>query len=313
MSDEVEIGGTQYISSKRASKLSGYAQDYIGQLARANLITARRIGGLWYVSLDSLNAYKAKADAYKPLPPQPEQHAPELDSVISFDGKSYVSAARAAKTTGYHQDYVGQLARSGKVLSRQIGNRWYVDHEALAAHKEEKDALLGAVQAESVGISSQTDDSGSASAVEPFFTYTAETGGLLPALGRGSEADPRMAGDLDVAQYDTAVNRIPIRVFGQDAEIREKFTAKTAGYSRAMPGMTKYYGSILSVAAVIVLVAGIGFVFLQSNALYAVNNQSVAKQNAARALTASAANSARAFAEWIEGAMSPQITYTRGQ
>ena len=41
------IGDENLISSKRAAESSGYAQDYIGQLARKGLIEARRIGGLW--------------------------------------------------------------------------------------------------------------------------------------------------------------------------------------------------------------------------------------------------------------------------
>ena len=56
MTNEITLEGEEYISSKRASELSGYAQDYIGQLARVAAIDAKRIGGLWYVSLDSLDA-----------------------------------------------------------------------------------------------------------------------------------------------------------------------------------------------------------------------------------------------------------------
>src|SRR3990167_8328737 len=62
----------------------------------------------------------------------------DADSLVSFDGKDHISASRAAKITGYHPDYVGQLARSGAIISRQVGNRWYVDRAALLSHKKEK-------------------------------------------------------------------------------------------------------------------------------------------------------------------------------
>src|ERR1700722_5857714 len=151
MSEEMQIDGKSYISSKRASHLSGYAQDYIGQLARKALIDARRIGGLWYIYMESLENYKQKAGEFKPEPPvRPESTEP--GTLIFFDGKEYLSAARAAEQTGYTQDYVGQLARTGSVLSQQVGNRWYVERQSLLGHKKEKDALLGAVQSESVGI-----------------------------------------------------------------------------------------------------------------------------------------------------------------
>jgi hypothetical protein len=51
MSDEMVIEGKTYISSKRAAQVSGYAQDYIGQLARGGAIDAQRVGGLWFVNL----------------------------------------------------------------------------------------------------------------------------------------------------------------------------------------------------------------------------------------------------------------------
>lgn len=184
MSDELTIEGTQYVSSKRASEMSGYAQDYIGQLSRGGHINAQRIGGLWYVSMESLNSYKAKAEAYVPPPPPPQPPTrKETESVITFDGKDYISAAKAAELTGYHQDYVGQLARGGKVLSRQIGNRWYVDREGIRAHKEEKDRLLAAVQVESVGIQKpRSIPTPSPVTVEPLYTYANEDGTLVPPM-----------------------------------------------------------------------------------------------------------------------------------
>lgn len=152
MDQELDIGGVRYISSKRAAELSDYTQDYIGQLARAGTIDARRVSGLWYVSLDSLSAHKKSAESYVPVPPTLKKESAEMQTSVSLDGRSYISSARAAKITGYTADYIGQLARTGKIMSRQVGNRWYIDQEALLAHKQEKDALLASIQAESVGI-----------------------------------------------------------------------------------------------------------------------------------------------------------------
>ncbi len=47
--DELILGGKKYISSKRASEITGYAKDYIGQLARGGKIPATRVGRAWYV------------------------------------------------------------------------------------------------------------------------------------------------------------------------------------------------------------------------------------------------------------------------
>lgn len=306
MSDEVDIEGVRYISSKRASQLSGYAQDYIGQLARAGLIEAKRIAGLWYVSPDSLNAYKTKADEYKPEPPRSAQYAFEPETVISFDGKQYISAARAAKTTRYHQDYVGQLARSGKILSRQIGNRWYVEQEALAAHKREKDALLGAVQARSVGFARAQYTSHE----EPFFTYTPEANDLMPALGEVDGSDLRISRTSHVAQYDSSANRIPIHILDPGIRMQEKYAQKAARPSRMVPGNTLYFRTILSATLTIVIVLTIGFVSLRSSSLYTFSKPDVGKKISELA-SAGSVVFVGDFSEWIEKLFAPEIVYTR--
>jgi hypothetical protein len=155
MSHEITLDGSVYVSSKRAAEIAGYAQDYVGQLARSGKIDARRVGGLWYIKHDSLLQHKEKADAYVPTPPQKtkaEFKSTLGESFIGDDGMTYVSASRGAEISGYNQDYIGQLARESKIPSHQVGNRWYVGLEELKRHKKEKDALLAAVQADSVGI-----------------------------------------------------------------------------------------------------------------------------------------------------------------
>lgn len=152
MVSEIEVKGKKYITSKAAAGETGYAQDYIGQLARAGNIEAERSGGLWYVDLDSVRAHKANAAENILKSPVTVTAPPKVESIVSFDGKDYVSSKRGAKITGYSQDYVTQLARSGKILSRQISNRWYVSKSELVAHKEHNDALLASVQSEAVGL-----------------------------------------------------------------------------------------------------------------------------------------------------------------
>lgn len=218
MSDEVELEGKQYISSKRAASLSGYTQDYVGQLARAGHIDARRVSGLWYVNLDSVIAYKKQADEYKPEPPKRSQFTnSDPDSLISFDGRDYISAARASQITGYNVDYVGQLARSGNILARQVANRWFVEREGILAHKREKDALLAAVQAEAVGIAQTRNDADRPkSAVyldEPLSTYTHDEGDLIPrTIDRQAQPiDMHTTSVVDGGSKDTQMH-IPIHI-----------------------------------------------------------------------------------------------------
>jgi len=55
--DELVLSDKKYISSKRAAEISGYAKDYIGQLARSGKIEATRFGRAWYVLESSLLAH----------------------------------------------------------------------------------------------------------------------------------------------------------------------------------------------------------------------------------------------------------------
>ena len=232
MSDEIPVDGLTYVSSRRASEISGYAQDYIGQLARSGQIDAKRVGGLWYVYMDSLESYKSNSDTIK-IAPREDQQASDADVLVSFDGNDYISANRASKITGYNQDYIGQLARSGKILARQVGNRWYVDRVGLLAHKNEKDALLAGVQAESVGIHPSTmpenapanQSDMSTKHYAPLLTYVTEDADLKPRI----EKEQKIGTDNDFGRHFDDSNRhddkseVPIRIMNKPIPVATRF------------------------------------------------------------------------------------------
>lgn len=56
--DELTIEGKQYISSKRAAKVSGYAKDYIGQLCREGRVDSKLVGRSWYVYEPSIREHR---------------------------------------------------------------------------------------------------------------------------------------------------------------------------------------------------------------------------------------------------------------
>ncbi len=335
MSDHVDIGGTEYVSSKRASESSSYTQDYIGQLARRGLIDAQRIGGLWYVSMDSLTKYKQNAELYVPEPPGADQ-SKNPDSVVSFDGKNYISAARAAEVTGYHQDYVGQLAREGAVLSRQIGNRWYVQKADILSHKKQKDALLGAVQSQSVGIVRPENNAAypeklteiSYNGAGPYLTYSNDTRDLIPTLQNDLENlselseeddDPIIA---DGTIYDTdEEHKIPIKILDSKTSGRKTFspaysisaneqederTRKDRGRKH---GKTNKSLAILASIATIVVFLSIGFASFKNVSVYTQNTSG--KGSMYRTMTASAAESALKIGDLIESLVSRVLVYKR--
>ncbi len=58
-----------------------------------------------------------------------------VDEIVNIGGKDYVSSARAAQLVGYTKDYVGQLAREGKVEAQRVGRAWYISEESIRKHK----------------------------------------------------------------------------------------------------------------------------------------------------------------------------------
>jgi len=274
MNDDVVVAGVSYISSKRASEVSGYTQDYIGQLARSGAIDAKRIGGLWHVSLESLNSYKDKSEESKPVPPQHENKSGDPESFVSLDGKDYISASRASKLSGYNQDYIGQLARSGSILSRQVGNRWYVEKGSLLSYKHEKDSLLAAVQSESVGIKHPTSILDATEAYErPLLNYIEEKGDLMPAIAEKEERE-----EEDMAENMPISTPVPIRVVYSERSLPPKpFGANAASRH---PARKRAGGRMVlaGAALTIVIVLSFGFATLRSQSVYTLKTPKMTQE-----------------------------------
>ncbi|MFA5888745.1 MAG: hypothetical protein WC857_00725, partial [Candidatus Paceibacterota bacterium] len=79
MGSELFFENKKFISAKTASSLSGYSQDYIGQLCRANKIESRRIGRVWFVSEESILNHKKFSNEFVP----PKDQPPELKTLVS--------------------------------------------------------------------------------------------------------------------------------------------------------------------------------------------------------------------------------------
>ena len=312
MADEIVLDGKSYVPSKRAAVSCGYAQDYVGQLARSGAIDAQRVGGLWYVSMESLESYKRSSDAFVPQVPQAPKAMQELDTIVSFDGKDYVSASKASKLTGYNPDYVGQLARAGKVLSRQIGNRWYVERESLMAHKSQKDALLASVQSEAAGLvrpqiapqpkaEEVFDDSA------PRLTYIREDRELLPTLIKPEiKAEERIESVFSPLQPEK--QSVPIRIVPSERNLNDSDRANAP--KRVKKARKVLPGAVRAVAALtVVIVVSYGFTTLKSDSVYAVLDAS--KIDSMDTMLGAAASAYERVLSAIENLVTDELHYSR--
>ncbi len=142
MNSELLFEGKKYISSKRASKISRYNQDYIGQLIRDSKLVARRVGRSWFVSQESLEKHLGKikgVESFKLEKPKTDQNSLSQESKpLYLEGKKFISSKEASDFSGYSRDYIGQLVRDNKLEAKMVGRLWYVSFPSLEKHLEKQ-------------------------------------------------------------------------------------------------------------------------------------------------------------------------------
>lgn len=93
MSEDLLLEGKKFISVSRASSLTGYTQDYLGQLCRQEKVPARMVGRTWYLDSDALFLYKKDLKSRKKNFPNPV--VPEAIKTVRSD--NYVSPFKFEK------------------------------------------------------------------------------------------------------------------------------------------------------------------------------------------------------------------------
>jgi hypothetical protein len=132
--------GKKYISSKRASKISDYSSDYVGQLCRTKKLDCKMVGHTWFVTEESLREHMASVVSYESL--QNRIQNIRKDKKSQFGGKDpktfnepeRISTKHASLMSGYNTDYLGQLCRSGRLDCRMVGSTWFITKESLRQH-----------------------------------------------------------------------------------------------------------------------------------------------------------------------------------
>lgn len=68
MLDEIQIDGIPFVAARRAAAVVGISPDYLTRWCREGLVQARRLaGGVWFVSLASVQQHLAEIEARKRL------------------------------------------------------------------------------------------------------------------------------------------------------------------------------------------------------------------------------------------------------
>ncbi len=107
MGNELDFEGKKYISARRASEISGYNSDYIGQLCRKGSLDCRLVGRSWFVNEISLREHKDVASK------TPRGRIPILENRAA-------SGEKSDKTTFAHKAEIPKTAAIQKGVTRPV-------------------------------------------------------------------------------------------------------------------------------------------------------------------------------------------------
>lgn len=120
-------------------------------------------------------------------------------SNININVANKISLAEAARITGYHQDYLGQLCRGGKLRATKFGRNWFTTTDAIEDFRKALLALFEeprSVETEEVSIMDPSVDTSS-------HTTTTVRTESLPVLNQAAAAPaPALTETFIVSQVD---------------------------------------------------------------------------------------------------------------
>jgi len=142
------------IDLSTASEETGYHQNYLGFLCRQGILKGFKTGRNWLVAREDLDKFvqthqngiseiadetgekipvHVAAAAQSGLIPKSEKAngTNSTEDNIGTGTINIISLSEASKVTGYHQDYLAFLCRSGKLQASKIGRNWITTKPAL--------------------------------------------------------------------------------------------------------------------------------------------------------------------------------------
>ena len=121
------------VTIERAIQLTGFSHHHLERLIKAGVIESTEKDGVRFLKVSSLEAHSEKRAQKRAQ--KKEARAAEQEESIVTDGAKYVSLNRAARLSGYTQEYIQNLTTDGVVDTKFLGERLYIGIESLFAHR----------------------------------------------------------------------------------------------------------------------------------------------------------------------------------
>ena len=173
-------------------------------------------------------------------------------------------------------------------------------------HKKQKDALLGAVQAEAVGLARPPQPASIHDDTTPFFTYTSDEGDLLPIPAASTTVSVQELAPSATAEAEE--HQIPIRVVEASIPLsydRVAYSAPQRPEFASRSSRTTLSWVPVAIATVVIVLA-VGYVSVAQSGVYAKISP-----ESASALANRANQALGRVGDILEAWLAPEISYRR--
>lgn len=179
MKDSFILEGKKYISSKRASEISDYTSDYIGQLCRGGKLECKMVGRTWFVTEESLHLHKASVV-------QLEASRNRIQNI--YGGKSAAPAASTVTTS----------AVAAKIEEKVEEKKEIVEVPALTYMADDR-PLMPELKVREVAATTETATTG-----EPAKTIDQIVDEVMPVVNVSPIEDAVIAQTIDQTSLQTS-------------------------------------------------------------------------------------------------------------
>ncbi len=130
--------GRPVLTTTEASARSGFTREYISRLLQTGRIEGTKPwGNQWMVYADSLAAFLAQPRTPGREGPRGPRKKREVRHTEQGE-RVLLSTAEASAISGYRQDSLLRLLRSGRISGERSGRSWLIYEDSLLAYRQRK-------------------------------------------------------------------------------------------------------------------------------------------------------------------------------